>query len=77
MAEKMKALWKGEYREEPDGSTQPVEFLQGAPARSLTQDEFDALPEELREDMRKSPLYEVRTEKEMSGTPAAKSASKE
>lgn len=64
MPEKMRALWKGTKGE--DGL--PVEYLEGVPARSLTQDEYDALTDEQREAMRSSPLYDVRTEREMTPT---------
>jgi hypothetical protein len=75
MPEKMKALWKGEYIEEEGGAVRPVEFLEGVPARSLTQEEFDQLTGEQQEAMRKSALFEVRTEKEMAPAAEAKKES--
>lgn len=66
MAEKMKALWKGKYQEAEDGSRIPEEYLPGVPARSLTEEEYDQLDEELRDAVRRCGLYDVRTEREMS-----------
>lgn len=65
MPEKMKALFKGKYEELEGGGRQPVEFLEGVPARSLTQEEFDALGAEKQEDVRRCGLYDVRTEEQM------------
>lgn len=65
MPEKLKALFKGKYEDLPDGGRQPVEFLEGVPARSLSQEEFDALGPEQQENVRKCGLYDVRTEAEM------------
>lgn len=43
----------------------PDEFYNGIPNRSLTEDDWQALPVELRDVARKSPLYEVKTNDEM------------
>jgi hypothetical protein len=71
MPEKMKALWKGQYEDLPEGGRRPLEYLDGVPARSLTEEEFDALSDDVRENVRKCGLYDVRTEKEMAGGRAA------
>jgi hypothetical protein len=70
MPEKMKALYKPEYVviHDADGNElerRPPYFLEGVPARHLTQEDFDALTDEQKEAVRKSGLYDVRTEEEM------------
>ena len=64
MAEKMRALWRGKINEtktETGSEFQPEEFLEGVPARSLTDEEYRALPEDVRKNVDLSPLYEVRS----------------
>jgi hypothetical protein len=53
----------------PDGSA--AEFHEGIPARNLTDEDYDALPKELREVVRNSPLYDY------AGYKADKDAAKE
>lgn len=79
MPEKMRALWRGKIRErktdildaegkvvETISEFEPEEFLQGVPARSLTDEEYEALPEEQQIAVRENPLYDLRTKAEMS-----------
>lgn len=79
MPEKMRALWKGKLNErvtevkDADGEVidkiveyEPEGFLPGVPARSLTQDDYTALSEEQQKAVHDSPLYELRTDTEMS-----------
>ncbi len=56
-----KAEWKGRKFGHPR-----YEFLNGIPARDLSDDEFDALSDEQRESLMASDLYKVRPEKEAS-----------
>lgn len=78
MPEKMRALWRGTIAEtktdilDADGKVvnsivehAPVEFLEGVPARSLTDDEYRALPDDVRRNVDASPLYLVRTAADM------------
>lgn len=67
MPEKMKALYRG------DGS----QFHVGIPARHLTQDEFDALTKEEQAAVRASPLFEVRSEKDLQPAAKAEAAKQE
>lgn len=69
MPEKMRALWRGATHE--DGT--PKEYLFGIPAKHLTNDEYEALSAEHKEQVRASGLYEVRAERELA--PAAPAAS--
>jgi hypothetical protein len=55
-----KIRFKGDHN--PDGSA--TEFHEGIPARHLTDEDYDALPKELREVVRNSPLYDYAGYKE-------------
>lgn len=52
------ATWRGKKND--DGN--PAEYLHGVPARSLEQDEYDALPQDLQEAVSGSSLYSMRGE---------------
>ncbi len=73
MAEKMKALFRGEKA--ADGT--PRVYLEGVPARALSQDEWDALTPEQQATVRRSGLYDVRSERDLAGTPAPVAEGKE
>ena len=60
MADRMKAIWRSRSRN-PDGT--PAEFLNGIPAHSLTQEEWDLLSKDQQEEVEASSLYEVRSER--------------
>lgn len=53
----IKARWKGKSADDPD-----FEFVNHVPAKSLDEEEWDALDPELKEAVRKSPLYDVRVD---------------
>jgi len=61
MPEKLRARWKGATG--PNG--QPLAYLSGVPARSLTEADWQRLSPEQRERVRASDLYDVRTDAEM------------
>jgi hypothetical protein len=50
----VKARWTGKKSDHPN-----FEFLGGVPARSLSEEEYDALPKELRKAVDESPLFSV------------------
>ena len=56
----------GYVEKETEVGQRPVEYLDGVPARSLSEEEFEGLPEHLQKAVRASSLYDVRTEAEMS-----------
>jgi uncharacterized protein (UPF0262 family) len=47
------------------------EFLEGIPAQSLDEEAYDALSTEDRERVRKSAIFDVKTEREMHPAPKA------
>lgn len=57
----LKAKWKGRGLEEPG-----FEYLDGVPARDLSEEEYEALDTEQKRRVRTSSLYDVRLERKAS-----------
>lgn len=70
VSDPIRATWKGALN--ADGS--PVEFIEGIPARDITESEYQALTNEQRAAVRASDLWDQKTDAEMQ--PALKRAEK-
>lgn len=67
MADKQRALYRGDRSR----------FLDGIPARNLSESDWQALDDSQRDAVRTSDLYDVRSDSEMSGSTAARVVSKQ
>lgn len=66
MPDKQRALYRG------DGKF----FLNGVPARNLSEDDYQALTDDQKAEVQASNLYDFRSDSEMSGTTTARTSAR-